>query len=88
MKTLLEEVQLFCRETDIEIGEYWSNDYDELPLQIEKFIKHSKWVKYQKIKAQVDILKDVDDGYIDNVAVRIYSLQKQLKQLEDESKTD
>jgi len=29
----------FCKNLDEEIGEYWSNDYDELPNQMIEFAK-------------------------------------------------
>jgi hypothetical protein len=90
MKTLLEEARDFCEKTDEEIGEYWSNDYDELPLQIERFVMGSKWVQAEKIKAQIDILKlahlrlsvegiDKADGIM---IFTINELERQLKELQ------
>ena len=38
----------FCEQKDEEIGEYWSNDYDELPLVLIEFAKmHVKEALYQ-----------------------------------------
>jgi hypothetical protein len=87
MKTLEEEARDFCEKTDKEIGEYWSNDYDELPLQIERFVKESKWVQAEKIKAQIDILKlahirlsiEGIDKFNDTMVFTVNELEQQLK---------
>ncbi len=88
MKSLEEEIRDFCEKTDKEIGEYWSNDYDELPLQIERFIKESKWVRVEKIRTQIEVLNEIrgefntdNRFYIDD---KIEQLEQQLKKLEDE----
>ena len=57
---------------------------------------NSKWVQAEKIKAQIDILKlahlrlSVEGIYkVDNTMVfTVNELEQQLKELEDESKTD
>jgi hypothetical protein len=84
MKTLEEEIRDFCEKTDKEIGEYWSNDYDELPLQIERFIKESKWVKAEKIKAQIEVLYTCIELTDIGIRNKANELEKQLKELEDE----
>jgi hypothetical protein len=94
MKSLEEEVKDFCERVDQEIGEYWSNDYDELPLQIERFVMGSKWVQSEKIKAQIDILKLVHlrlsvegiDKADYTMVFTVNELEQQLKELEDDKK--
>jgi hypothetical protein len=84
MKTLEEEARDFCEKTDKEIGEYWSNDYDELPLQIERFVKESKWVQAEKIKAQIESLNEVNNTHPLRINIMIKKLEEHLKGLEDE----
>jgi arginyl-tRNA synthetase len=90
MKTLEEEAKEFCERTDKEIGEMWSNDYHELPIQIANFVKESKCVEAEKIKAQIDVLKQCTnvpqfDWEFSRIGKKIIQLEKQLKELEDES---
>lgn len=90
MKTLEEEIRDFCEKTDKEIGEYWSNDYDELPLQIERFIKESKWVQAEKIKSRIEQLNQLRIHFNDGIGFETFEsymehLEKQLKELEDET---
>ena len=86
MKTLEEEAKDFCERTDEEIGEYWSCDYDELPLQMARFVQESKWVQAEKLKAQIDILyKVIDIKDTLNVKLTLESLKQQLKELEDDN---
>jgi hypothetical protein len=94
MKSLEEEVKDFCERVDQEIGEYWSNDYDELPLQITRFVKESKWVQAEKIKAKIDILKlahlrlsvEGIDKADYTMVFTVNELEQQLKELEDDKK--
>ncbi len=81
MKTLEEEARNFCEKTDKEIGEYWSNDYDELPLQIERFVMESKWIQTEKIKSQIEAVRAVDTYGIKHM---LEYYEQQLKELEDE----
>jgi hypothetical protein len=91
MKTLEEEASDWCIKKDEEIGEYWSNDYEQLPIEIANFIRESKWVQVEKIKAQIEVLKlthlrlsvegiDKVDG---TMVFTINELEQQLKQLEE-----
>ena len=52
----------------------------------EKF-QQGKWVQVEKIKAQIEMLEGVDGEYYYAIPIsrKIESLQKQLKQLEDEN---
>ncbi len=52
----------------------------------EKF-QQGKWVQVEKIKAQIEMLEGVDGVYYYTIPIsrKIESLQKQLKQLEDEN---
>jgi hypothetical protein len=52
----------------------------------EKF-QQGKWVQVEKIKAQIEMLEGVDGVYYYAIPIsrKIESLQKQLKQLEDEN---
>jgi polyhydroxyalkanoate synthesis regulator phasin len=54
-KNLSEEIKHFCKTTDEEMGEQWSNDFEELPSQIEKFVKQSKFLQAEKLRAQIDV---------------------------------
>lgn len=51
---------------------------------------NSKWVQAEKIKVQIEVLKELDvnmSGYLTTqVYKRINELEQQLKQLEDETK--
>jgi hypothetical protein len=87
MKTLEQEAEEFCERTDEELGEYWSNTYDELPIQIAKFVKESKWVQAEKIKAQINTVLALRSYYDDTyyIDLEYERLQQQLKQLEDET---
>jgi hypothetical protein len=89
MKTLEEEASDWCMKKDEEIGEYWSNDFEELPIQIADFTRNSKWVQAEKIKAQIDILWSVCYDYSSSIIMpKIKDLEQQLKEIEDESKID
>jgi hypothetical protein len=78
--TLEEEIRNFCEKTDKEIGEYWSNDYDELPLQIERFVKESKWVEAEKIKAKIEGLYLASTDAM-GISYRIRELEEEIKAL-------
>ena len=88
MKTLEEEAE--------EYSDY-KNDYVPMsfgdkfnPTTKRDFIAgaNSKWVQAEKIKAQIDVLKNVVSkiGHYDILRKDIEDLQQQLKQLEDESR--
>jgi hypothetical protein len=54
----------------------------------------SKWVQAEKIKAQIEVIKEIiSSGYkfrntLEESENKLSKLQQQLKELEDESKTD
>jgi hypothetical protein len=56
--------------------DYWYSQFQQ-----------SKWVQVEKIKAQIEMLEGVDGVYYYAIPIsrKIESLQKQLKQLEDEN---
>ena len=37
IKKIKEAAEIFCKKTDEEFGEYWSNDYIELPVKMMEF---------------------------------------------------
>ena len=56
--------------------DYWYSQFQQ-----------GKWVQVEKIKAQIEMLEGVDGEYYYAIPIsrKIESLQKQLKQLEDEN---
>jgi len=89
MKTLEDEVMDWCFKKDEELGELWSNDYEELPFQISNFVRESKWVQAEKIKAKIEQLNQLKIHFNDGVGFETFEsymepLQKQLKELENE----
>jgi len=88
MKTLEDEAMDWCFKKDEELGEFWSNDYEELPFQISNFVRESKWVQAEKIKAQIETLKQCTnvprfDWEFSRIGRKIIQLEQQLKELED-----
>lgn len=79
MKTLEEEARNVLKEKE-KVG--YSYEY------YDGFIAgaNSKWVQAEKIKAQIDVLKNVVSkiGHYDILRKDIEDLQQQLKQLEDD----
>ncbi len=46
----------------------------------------SKWVEAEKIKAQIDVLNEVNNTHPIRINIMISKLEQKLKKLEDESK--
>jgi hypothetical protein len=89
MKTLEDEAMDWCFKKDEELGELWSNDYEELPFQISNFVRESKWVQVEKIKAKIEQLNQLRTHFDDGIGFETFEsymepLQKQLKELENE----
>jgi polyhydroxyalkanoate synthesis regulator phasin len=83
MKTLKEEAEHYSechQDVSEELGKY-------LVSAVFQDGANSKWVQAEKIRAQIDILEQLwsRKGMIDELRTE---LEQQLKQLENESKTD
>ena len=64
---------------------------DPIADVITEFVTESKWIQAEKIKAQLEIIREVlreSDLFDTLIIIKINSLEQQLKQLEDESKTN
>jgi hypothetical protein len=89
MKRLEDEAMDWCFKKDEELGELWSNDYEELPFQISNFVRESKWVQAEKIKAKIEQLNQLRIHFNEGIGFETFEsymepLQKQLKELENE----
>ena len=84
MKKLEDEAMDWCFKKDEELGEFWSNDYEELPFQISNFIRESKWIQVEKFKAQIEVLNEVNNTHPLRINIMIEKLEQKLKELENE----
>jgi hypothetical protein len=92
MKTLEEEAEeYFSKDNGLYCAYSVKNKEDEFTSVVSEvraidFVKESKWVQAEKIKAQIDVLKNVVSkiGHYDILRKDIEDLQQQLKQLEDD----
>lgn len=89
MKTLDEEAIHYA---DRVIGFDNKNhtEWEACQIHIVRFYEESKWVEAEKIKAQIDILKECTyvpqyDWEFCRIGRKIIELEKKLKELEDES---
>jgi hypothetical protein len=74
-KTFIKSIFIQTAKSDA-AKDYWYSQFQQ-----------SKWVQVEKIKAQIEMLEGVDGVYYYAIPIsrKIESLQKQLKQLEDEN---
>jgi len=91
MQTLEEEAQeYFSKDNGLYCAYSVKNKEDKFTSVVSEvraidFVKESKWVQSEKIKAQIEVMKEAYNrpSQIMNMLVE---LEQQLKQLEDESR--
>jgi hypothetical protein len=100
MKSLEEEAdKYFSTDNGLYTSYSVKNKEDKFTSVVSKvraveFVKESKWVQAEKIKAQIEVLEAILNKYIDESLSGFYirgmisDLQQQLKQLEDETDTN
>jgi len=78
MNSLEEETKDYCDKMVL---------VDSIADVITDFVKESKWVQSEKIKAQIGILVEYKNTYglTSGIVLMIKNLEQQLKQLEDDN---
>jgi len=81
MNSLEEETKDYCDKRVL---------VDSIADVITDFVKESKWVQSEKIKAQIGILVEYKNTYglTSGIVLMIKNLEQQLEKIEDESKID
>ncbi len=99
MKSLEEEAdKYFSTDNGLYTSYSVKNKEDKFTSVVSKvraveFVKESKWVQAEKIKAQIEIVRAIGDlgnkpNLYGELKMALIALNEQLKQLEDESNTN
>jgi len=85
MKIELPSAEEFCKKLDEKLGEWWSNDYEELAKRMQEYgnlcaAHGAKSIRYQSIEIVNNVFKDMWDkgvinlNFADSITREIHNL--------------